>query len=707
MEVKRVCNLCEAMCGLIIETSEAGRIEKIKANPEDVFSKGAYCPKSQGLKDLYEDSDRIRKPLKKIDGEFVEISWKQAFDEIAEKTKSLQEKYGRSSVASYVGNPNVHNASAMMMLSFFFKALGTRNKFSATSVDQLPHMLVSYLMFGHQLLFPIPDIDHSEFMLIFGANPVVSNGSLMSAAGFSSRLKALQKRGGSFFVFDPRYTETASLADRHFFVRPGKDVYVLGAFLNLLLKRRPTKSFRLETHWKSLNKLKSLMDEFPMDKVEIESGISLADLELCVEKFVGAKKAVIYGRMGVSTQAFGSLSQWFIYLINTLSGALDSPGGALFTKPAIDVVDLMAKSRNRGSFARRHSRVRKLPEFSGDFPVSTLVDEIITPGEGQVRGLFTIAGNPVLSVPNGKALEEAIAGLELYVAIDPYLNATTRLADYILPPVSSLEHSHYDLLFNALAVRNTARYSPAIIKPEKDELDDGQILLELWWRLQKKPSLKHKVLAVTIRKMGFDFLLDLGLRFGPYKGLSLSKLRKNPSGIDLGALKPSIPERLFTKDKKIELVPEVLAKEYSNFLAQPKEELPEGALELIGRRQLRTNNSWMHNARSVLKNTGKTSCNLMMHPDDARKRGLEDRQLVRLRGKRGSIEIELSYSDKLMPGVVSVPHGWGHARKGVQLSWASKDPGVSVNDILTNDQLDSLSGNAILNGQYVWVEKLS
>ena len=361
----------------------------------------------------------------------------------------------------------------------------------------------------------------------------------------------------------------------------------------------------------------------------------MEQLEACLDAFLSAKKAVVYGRMGVSTQAYGSLSQWFIYLINILSGALDAPGGALFTKPAVDVVDLMARSRNRGSFARRRSRVRSLPEFSGDFPVSTLLDEITTPGKGQVKGLFTIAGHPVLSVPNGQALEKAIEQLELYVAIDPYLNATTRLADYILPPISSLEHSHYDLLFNALAVRNTARYSPAIVEAPKDGLDDGQILLELWWRLQKKPSLKHKLLAKSVKTLGLDFLLDLALRFGPYKGLSLGKLKKYPDGLDLGPLEPSLPSRLYTKDKKIELVPLEFEKTYKEFLdkAHEVEAKPEGALELIGRRQLRTNNSWMHNASSVLKNRKKTNCSLMMHPEDAKQRGLEDKQRVRVRGQ--------------------------------------------------------------------------
>ena len=708
--IKRVCNLCEAMCGLTIEISD-DRSLTIRGNKDDVFSQGAFCPKSQGLKDLWEDPDRLRQPLKKVGDGFQVIAWDQAFKEIAEKINDLQKRYGRASIATYAGNPNAHNFGNLVFLPLFLKGIRSPNKFSATSVDQLPHMLVSYLMFGHQLLLPIADVDHTRYMLILGANPAVSNGSLLSSAGLSTRLKAIQHRGGKVVLLDPRYTETASLVSEHHFIKPGTDAFLLSAVVKLLFDRKMIRPGRLEPMLKGLDLLQPLFADIDLDQVSRVTAVKKEVIEQIANDLQNHEPALCYGRMGVSTQAFGTVCQWLINLINILTGNFDKPGTVLFTKPAFDALDLAAKLGSRGSFGRRRSRVRKLPEFGGELPVATLADEILTPGDGQVRGLITIAGNPVLTTPNGTKLEQALEELDLQVAIDFYQNETTRLADYILPPSSSLEHSHFDLIFNALAARNIVRYSPAVVDSPKGSYEDWEILVELWSRIGHKDSWLKKsqklIMRKSLLKLGVERILDLGLRTGPYrgKGLSLKKLKQHPDGIDLGPLQPSLPERLYTKDKKIDLAPKPLLQAWKEFRAAkawtstPQEQGQE--LLLIGRRNLKSNNSWMHNLPSLARS--KNQCYLLMNKLDAESRRIDDGSQVRVSTPIGSIELPVMLTDRIMPGVVSVPHGWGHHRSNTQMAIAQKNPGVSLNDIIDDRQVDAFSGNAILNGQKVKV----
>ncbi len=701
----RVCNLCEAMCGLWIET-EGKQVLSIKSNAEDVLSRGAFCPKSQYLASLYEDPDRLRRPLKRVGQDFVEISWEQAFDEVSERVKALQKKHGTKAIATYLGNPNVHNMGNMLLLPFFLKSLRTPQKYSATSVDQLPHQLVSLQMFGHQLLFPIADVDRTDFMLILGANPVVSNGSLLSAPGLSSRLKGIQKRGGKVVVIDPRYTETASLADEHHFIRPGADAHFLIALLQAMLAKGGPRLRQLTDFVTGLDDLMALLATYDASRVEEYTGIPSTVITDLAERFLAADKALCYGRMGVSTQPYGTLCQWLIYLVNILSGQLDREGGVMFTKPAFDVLDFMAKIGHRGSFARRKSRVRQLPEFSGEFPVATLADEILSPGEGQVKGLFTVAGNPVLSVPQGQKLEEAIRSLELYVAIDFYCNETTRLAHYILPPSSPLQHGHYDIVFNSFAVRNVARYSPPVLPKEAGEKDDWEIFLELWTRIGTRSwwqTQKRKLSLAFLKRFGIERLVDMGLRLGPYKDkrLSCKGLAKIPNGVDLGPLQPSIPQRLFTKDKKIHLITPVLREAWSIFAAAEQEKpraLDRDEFYLIGRRNLRSNNTWMHNFGEI---KGKHPCFLLMHEEDGARLGVTDGEelLVERGGHRLAVPVHLSRH--IMPGVVSLPHGWGHQKSGVRLRQAQVKGGSSLNDLTDDQAVDRLSGNAALNGQRV------
>jgi anaerobic selenocysteine-containing dehydrogenase len=702
------------MCGLTIELADDQSMT-IRGNKDDVFSQGAFCPKSQGLKDLWQDPDRVRTPLKKVNGSFEPIGWDQAFDEIASRINALQKKYGRSSIATYAGNPNTHNFGNLILLPMFLRGLRTHNKFSATSVDQLPHMLASYLMFGHQLLLPIADVDHTRYMLMFGANPAVSNGSILSAAGLSTRLKAIQHRQGKVVLFDPRYTETASLVSEHYFIRPGTDAFLLAAIVKLIFARKMVKPGRLASMIKGLELLEPLFQDIDLDQVSRITGVMREVIEQVAQDLQNHEPAVCYGRMGVSTQAYGAICQWLINLINILTGNFDRRGGVLFTKPAIDLVDFASRVGSRGSFRRRKSRVHQLPEFGGEMPVATLADEILTPGEGQIKALITIAGNPVLSTPNGRKLEKALGQLELQVAIDFYLNETTALADYILPPTSSLEHSHYDLIFNALASRNVVRFSPAVVPAPKDSREDWEIMLELWSRIGYKDSIvdrsKKLLLKKTMQALGMERLVDLGLRTGPYRktGLSLKKLKEKADGIDLGSLQPSLPQRLCTKDKKIDLCPQPMLEAWQMFRADPAWKQPQHhdaeELILIGRRNLKSNNSWMHNLPSLARS--KNQCYMIMNKEDAARRNISDGSQVQVSTTVGSIEIPVMLSDRIMPGVVSIPHGWGHGRSQVRLALARKSPGVSLNDIMDDSQVDRFSGNAILNGQRVRVASLS
>ena len=703
----RVCNLCEAMCGLSVEHS-AKDIHSIRANTQDVFSAGAYCPKSQGLADLYYDTDRIRRPLKRQGDKFVEITWDEAFTSIARKTKELQRQHGTSTIATYLGNPNSHHFGNLLALPFFLRSLRTRNKYSATSVDQLPHMLAAYLMFGHQMLIPIADVDRTEYMLILGANPAVSNGSLLSGAGLSSRIKTISKRGGKVVVIDPRHTETATLATEHHFIKPGTDAYFLAAIVQLLLVTPRLR--HLEKMVLGLGELTKLINELPLQNLQAITGISLEVVQTITDDLVRYDRAVCYGRVGVSTQRFGGVCQWLINLINILTGNLDREGGTLFTRPAVDIVSLMAKSGSCGSFDRRRSRVRNLPEFSGELPAATLADEILTPGKGQVHGLFTIAGNPVLSLPNGQKLETALAGLDLYVAIDFYRNETTRFAHYILPPVSPLERDHFDLVFNAFALRNQVRFSPRLIDPPGDSYDDWGILMELWSRLSVSGNRfgrwRQRVSARLLVRLGSRFMLDLALRLGPYRMqlMSLKKIIANPNGIDLGPLKPSLPGRLFTKHKMIELCPPPFVAAWTDLCKSDLTQPSEDTLLLVGRRSLKSNNSWMHNCPSL--NKARNQCYALLNTEDAIARGITDGAQIELRTEIGTITLPAKISDKIMRGVISVPHGWGHHRKGIKQSLASSTPGVSLNDILDDRVIDEFCGNAALVGQAVTVNRV-
>lgn len=693
----RACHLCEAICGLNIEVSHApdGRasISAIKGDPQDPFSRGHICPKAVALQDIQEDPDRLRQPHRRVGGRWEPITWEEAFALAAERLWSIQQAHGRNAVAVYQGNPSVHNYGLMTHSNYFLGLLKTRNRFSATSVDQLPQHLTSHLMYGHGLLLPIPDIDHTDFMLILGGNPLASNGSIMTVPDVEKRLKALRARGGRLVVIDPRRSETAAMADQHLFIRPGGDAALLCGLLNTLFSENLARGSHLPVN--GLEQVREAIAPFTAQAMSPLCGIEAGQIRQLARDFAAAGSAVCYGRMGVSTQTFGTLCHWLVQLINLVTGNLDRQGGALCTEPAVDLV----ASTSGGHFNQWQSRVSGLPEYGGELPVAALAEEVLTPGEGQVRALVTVAGNPVLSTPNGRQLDGALASLEFMLSIDLYINETTRHADLILPSTSALENDHYDSTFNLLAVRNVTRFNRAILAKPEGALHDWEIFVGLARAFAERAALELKPTLPPAQ------MIDLALRKGPRGeasswGLSLQVLDEHPHGLDLGPLQPNLATRLRTPAQAVEAAPQVLLDDLQRLARQVPME-PDQLL-LIGRRHVRSNNSWMHNYHRLVK--GKPRHQLLMHPQDLQQRQLEDGQWVRVRSRTGSLEVQVLASEEVMPGVVSLPHGYGHGRQGVRLQIAHAQPGVSANDLTDELLRDALSGNAALNGVPVQVE---
>lgn len=688
----RACHLCEAICGLSIETRNA-QILSIKGDPQDSFSRGHICPKAVALQDIQNDPDRLRQPMRRVGSEWHAIEWEEAFTLAAERLADIRERHGNNAVAVYQGNPSVHNYGLMTHSNYFLGLLKTRNRFSATSVDQLPHHLTSLMMYGHGLLIPIPDIDHTDFMLILGGNPLASNGSIMTVPDVEKRIRALQARGGKLVVVDPRRSETAAIADQHLFVRPGEDAALLFGLLNTLFDEQLMRTSHLPVE--GVDELRAAVGPFTAEAMSPRCGVPAEQIRQLARDFAAAEKAVCYGRMGISTQAFGTLCQWLVQSINLVSGNLDRVGGALCTQPAVDLV----ANTSGGHFNRWQSRVSGLPEYGGELPVSALAEEMLIEGEGQVRALVTVAGNPVLSTPNGRQLEQALDGLEFMLSVDFYINETTRYADLILPPTAPLEHDHYDTTFNVFAVRNVTRFNEAVLPKPAGALHDWEIFVGLATAFAARIGTDLKPTLPP------EQIIDSGLRAGPYgdgsaSGLSVSRLRDYPHGLDLGPLQPNLAARLKTASHHVQAAPPLFLGDIQRFACAAP--LATGQLLLIGRRHVRSNNSWMHNYHRLVK--GKPRHQLLMNPADLDRLGLLDGQQVKVRSRVGMIEVDVAASDEMMPGVVSLPHGWGHGRPGVQLEIATRLPGASANDLTDERQLDVLSGNAALNGVPVWVE---
>jgi anaerobic selenocysteine-containing dehydrogenase len=738
----RTCSLCEATCGLEI-TTRATEILGIRGDERDPFSRGYLCPKGPALKHLHDDPDRLRHPMIRRGTTWERVAWDDAFAEIARRLPGLIREHGRDAVAVYLGNPSAHLLPLMLYPRALLRALGTRNVYSASTVDQMPKQVSAGLMFGTALSVPVPDLDRTSFLLILGADPVVSNGSLMTAPDVRERLRGIRRRGGRIVVIDPRRSRTAAEADAHHFIRPGTDALFLMALVHTLAVEGLIRTGRLAEHIVGLDEVLALARDFTPEAVGPVCGIPAAVIRGLARDLAGAESAAVYGRVGTCQQEFGTVASWLVDVLNVVTGNLDRPGGAMFTKAAAGAANTRGTpGRGKGvRFGRRTSRVRGLPEVFGELPAACLAEEIETPGDGQVRALITIAGNPVLSTPNGARLSAALASLDLMVSLDIYLNETTRHAHVILPGLSPLESPHYDVALWQLAIRNYAKYSAPVFAPPADRPTDWETILRLvgivmgqgaaadtvalddFIALQQLESAvgapgsplagreSAALLAALAPRRGPERLLDILLRSGPYgdafganpSGLSLAALEAAPHGVDLGALSPRVPEVLRTPSGKIELAPPEITGDVARLRSRLSR--PDGQMTLVGRRDLRSNNSWMHNIEPLVR--GRARCTLWVHPDDAARLGLADGAAARVRSRAGRVDVPVEVTDAIMPGVVSVPHGWGHDEPGIALRVARAHAGVNSNLLADELAMDPLSGNAVLNGIPVTVEPVA
>lgn len=709
------CPFCEATCGLEV-TLDGERVVRVRGDADDVFSRGFVCPKGGSLKALHEDPDRLRTPLVRHEGELVEATWEEAFAEIDRRLGAVLAEHGRDAVAVYTGNPGAHGLAVLLYGRVLLKALGSRNVFTATTVDQMPKHVSSGHLFGGALTIPIPDLDRTQHLLILGANPLASNGSLMTSPDARGRLRRIRERGGRIVVVDPRRSRTAEHADEHVPIRPGTDALLLFALLQVLVEEdrlTPTE------HLDGVPEVCALAEPFTPEAVAGPTGIAPETIRRMARELAEAPSAAVYGRIGTTTAAFGTLTSWLVDVLNALTGNLDRPGGAMFPLAAAGQANAGGDGSGHGrAFAtgRWASRVRGLPEALGELPVATLADEIETPGEGQVRALICVAGNPCRSTPNSARLERAVGGLDFVLSLDIYRNETSRYADVVLPAPSPLERSHYDLAFYQLSVRNIANYTPAALPTELPQ--EWETLLRLTGIVTGQgadadlAALDAVVAEETARRTGVDVgeadgrtgperLLDLLLRAGPYE-LTLADLEAAPHGIDLGELQPRLPGVLRTPNGRVRLAPEALVADVPRLQAELSRAHEGGSFVLIGRRQLRSNNSWMHNLEPLVK--GKDRCTAWLHPDDAARLGVRDGGRARVRSRAGELEVAVEVTADVMPGVVSIPHGWGHDAEGVRLRVATTHAGVNSNLLADETLLDPLSGNAVLNGIPIEVE---
>lgn len=721
----RICPLCEACCGLEIKLAD-GKVQSIRGHDADPFSRGYICPKGVALKELHEDPDRLRAPLIKRNGKFETATWEEAFAEIERRLAPIMTQHGRDAVALTIGNPVVHKLGLILYFPRLARAVGTKNLYSASTLDQMPKQLSVGLMFGHWLSIPVPDIERTDFLLVIGGNPIVSNGSLWTVPDFRGHARAVQARGGKIVVVDPRRTETAEAADRHLFIRPGGDVYFLLGLVHTLFEENLVRLGRLDVYVNGLAELKAATAGYSAERVAPRCGIDAAEIRGLARTLAATPRAAVYGRLGTCTQEFGTLSSWLVDVVNVLTGHLDEPGGVMFPKAAAFQPNSTGKPGiGRGiATGRRSSRVANAPEVFGEFPIGCLAEEIETPGDGQIRALISIAGNPVLSAPNGARMASAFEQLDFMVAVDIYLNETTRHADVILPGLSALEDSHYDVAFGQFSYRNHARYSPPVLPKAEGHPAEWEILLRLAAIAEGKGAQVDvdryddeivaedvgrlagpraaTVLRAVAGRRGPERQVDLALRSGPYgdlfglkpDGLNLAKVIAEPAGIDLGPLTPRVPEMLRTPSGRIELAPPMLLADLARVAADLEQTVPD--LVIVGRRQVRSNNSWLHNLPVLAK--GPFRCTALVNPADAARLGLRHGGLARITNGNRSVEAEVAVSDEMMPGVVSLPHGWGHDVLGTHMAVAGARPGVNLNALFDESLRDPLSGNAVLSG---------
>jgi anaerobic selenocysteine-containing dehydrogenase len=726
----RTCHLCETMCGIEVE-HDGRQILAIRGDKDDVLSQGNICPKATGLQDIHTDPDRLRRPQRRVrkdpsaksfDDEWIEVEWDEAFDYVAQQLAGIEREFGAESIGSYCGRGTAHNIGALLSVDLVRRIIGSKHVYTGSTVDQMPHNFVWHHMLGHQFFGTVPDINRTQYYLMLGTNPKLSNGAMMSTgANTYKKLEEIRTRGGKTVLIDPRRNESAPYMDEHHFIRPDTDALFLLGVIQTIFARGLATPGRLGPHITGWDQIEPMAAQFDIDRIAEVTGIERADIERIAVEFASSDSAVCYGRTGVSMVEFGGLCQWLMQVLNIITGNMDEEGGMMFPLTAIDSLSLASTS-----WDSNRSRVSGRPEFSGELPMAVMPEEILTPGEGQLRGLIAIAGNPVLSMADGTLTEEALQHLDFMVSVDPYINETTRFADIILPPVGPFEKSHYDLYYHLYDTVNWAKYAPPLFAPESPGYTDLEILTNTLQRFAidraRNPIKKwlYRVAGDLARRFAtVERVLALGLRFGPYgqglnpfkkDALSLRKLQDNPHGVLLGRLERCLPERLFTPDKKIHLAPQVLLDDLPRLRARYMEGGEEARLansefdlKIISRLTNRTL-GWMHHSQRLVK--GKNPCELMIHPDDAAARGIQQDSLVRVRSRRSSIELPAKISADIMPGVVCMPHLWGHNRPGTRQRVANATPGVSMNDLTDASVIDELTGNAVVNGVPVRVEAL-
>lgn len=714
--VPYTCPLCEATCGLSVVVDEFDTVLEIRGDPDDVFSQGFICPKGVAVKGLHEDPDRLHTPMVRRDGRLVEASWGEAFAEIERRLPPILNAYGPDAVAVFSGIASTHALGPLLYTDALLAAIGTRNVFSAASLNQRPKQAASSLMFGNPFTVAVPDVDRTRFILMLGANPIVSNGSMLTAPDMRSRLRALRRRGGRIVVVDPRRSVSAEGADEHLRIRPGTDALLLLAMAHVLFKEGLVDLGRLDAFTDGVDEIERVAAEFTPERVAPITEIDPGTVRRVVQDLVAAGAGVVYGRMGTSTSRFATVTSWLVDVLNILTGNLDRPGGAMFPLPANAGLPNAVRPGERRPFplGRWRSRVRGLPEICGELPTACLAEEIDTPGEGQVRALLTIAGNPARSVPNSGRLQDALESLELLVCVDTYLNETAALADVVLPVPSPLERPHYDLLLYNYACRNVANYSPPVLPLPLGMYHEWETLGRLaiiasggradddvaYWDDGVAAAMAARegvdLGELPYGRRGPERLLDVLLHAGPY-GLSLADLEKSPHGLDLGPLEPRLPGALRTSDGRIALAPPALLAEVERVRESLSDDPPRaGDLVLVGRRHLRSNNSWMHNLSAMV--AGARRCTLHVNGEDAARFGLRDGARARVTSRVGELIAVVEITDEVIPGVVSLPHGWGHDQPGARLRVAAERPGVNVNLLVDDAIVDSLTGTAVLNG---------
>jgi len=715
-----ICPICGSACGLVVEI-EDGRITKVTGDREDPHSRGFVCPKGRSLKHQHTDPDRVVEPIRRDGDSWSPVGWDEAIGDIADRIVKVQKKYGRDSLAMYVGDGATHSYKALMATAAFVGATGTKNLYTANSMDTLPRMLASKLFYGNSGVLPIPDVERTGYLLVIGSNPVVSNGSVMTAPGFARYIRDIQKRGGKVVVVDPRRNETAEKSGEHYFIRPETDVFFLLALMNVIFEEKLDRPGALKSRIRGYAALKRRARDFTPERASRLTGIPAGNIRRIAREFSGADTAVCYGRMGTCAQVFGTTASMLVDVLNVITGNFDRPGGAMFTTPAIDMSSVMKAIGMTGAHGKNHTRVSGLPDFNGEMPCAALAEEI--EASNGIRALVVVGGNPAVSIPNTARLVSAFGKLEIMVSLDPHVNATSCHADYILAPAIGLEHEIYPVMAYATAVHNVAKWAPRVIDPPPGVKYDSEILGELICRVAGGHTPFPRIVSGGLSSIGSAIegreLLKLLIALGPHgrlsriarregEALTLEDLEKKPHGIWLGQLEPGIDRQLGRRGK-INLMPKVLRGEFDRInefgetIERQGDAAGEDTMILISRRQLRFFNTSLHNINNLA--TGPEQCVIEINPADAKGRKIKTGDTVKVETDNGTAEIEAEVSDRVMPGVVSIPFGWNGPQPAAQQEVLNRHPGTNVNTITDQSRIDPVSAMTAFNGTRVRVMK--